>query len=478
MGQYDLRGLSATVIGVAREGIALTRFLLEAGASVTLSDMKTAQQLGDALDDLQGLPVRLALGGHPAELLEADVLFLSPGVPLSSAFVRQAQARSIPIGSEPRLFAQLFAHPIVGITGSSGKTTTTTIIGLMLEAAGLRTWVGGNIGRPLIGALGDGPLADWAVMELSSFQLELMRPETQGPLTEEKRTAASRAISLEGWSPTIAVVTNITPNHLDRHSSMENYIWAKGAIVDYQKPSDWAVANADDALAYELATAGPGQHVQFSLQGPVDQGAFLAGDRLHLRLGDVEQVVCSSDEVQLRGTHNLANALAACCAAGLAGVSVAAMREVLTTFRGVPHRLEVVRTWHGITFINDSIATAPERAVAALRSIQEPIILLAGGRDKHLPWDVWADWVARRVRCVVAFGECAPLIREALQHLGERAPRLVEAMDLADAVENAVTQAQPGDVVLLSPGGTSFDAYRDFEARGQHFRRLVGDLQG
>ena len=472
----DLTGLKAAIIGVAREGTALARFLVGAGATVTLSDLKPADQLAAALRDLEGLSIRLALGGHPEDILDVDVLFLSPGVPLNVKLVQDARARSLPISSEPRLFLQLFPNRVVGITGSSGKTTTTTLTGRMLERSGVETWVGGNIGRPLITALEQGALADVAVMELSSFQLELFRPETQGDRVQEVRTEASRVISLAGCSPEIAVVTNITPNHLDRHASMDEYIRAKAAIVDYQSPEDWAVLNLDDAHSLGLRQRTPAHVVYFSLVRPVGEGAYLDQGRLRLRLGDDDQVICAADEVRLKGIHNLANLLAAACAARLAGASLEAIRQVATEFEGVPHRMEVVRRWHGITFVNDSIATTPERAIAAIRAYDEPLVLLAGGRDKHLPWDTWAEWVQRKVRVVIAFGECAPLVRNTLGQMPGLEAAVLEVGDLGEAVSLASEVACEGDVVLLSPGGTSFDAFTDFEARGQAFRLLVERL--
>jgi UDP-N-acetylmuramoylalanine--D-glutamate ligase len=473
--EYGLRGMRVAVIGAAREGLALARFMSLQGAQVTLSDAKSAEALSDALAELAGLPVRLALGGHPADLLDVDVLFLSPGVPLGAPLVQEARRRGVPLSSEPRLFTQLCQAPVVGITGSSGKTTTTTLVGRMLKAAGRRTWVGGNIGRPLIGELLGGEQPDVAVMELSSFQLELFHAACQGEQTELVRSEASRAISLAGWSPPIAVVTNITPNHLDRHASMEDYVHAKAAILDYQGPADWAILNGDDAYAARLAARARGQVARFSLAGPVACGAMLRGDELWLRLGGREEPICARGELRLRGEHNVANVLAAGCAAALAGAGAEAIRSVATTFEGVPHRLEVVRRWRGVTFVNDSIATSPERAIAALRAFDEPLVLLAGGRDKHLPWDEWAAWVRRKVRVVVAFGECAPLIEKALAG-GPDGPLVRRADDLGEAVGLAAQLAQAGEVALLSPGGTSFDAYVDFEARGRAFRDLVHQL--
>jgi UDP-N-acetylmuramoylalanine--D-glutamate ligase len=473
-----LQGLRATIVGAAREGTALARFLARHGAIVTLGDAKPREALGGALDGLAGCGVRLALGEAQPDLEGVDVLFISPGVPPTAPVVQDARRRGIPISSEPRLFTQMVGAPVVGITGSSGKTTTTALVGEMLKRDGQKAWVGGNIGMPLIERLLEEERPDVVVMELSSFQLELFTPSYQGPGLERGRSAASRAVSATGWSPHIAAITNITPNHLDRHASMAEYAEAKAAIVAFQRPGDWAVLNADDAHTGALAVRTRAEVLQFSLSGPVPQGAYLDHERVVLRHQGRERVLCTTDAIQLRGRHNVANILAAACCAAAAGADIEAMRETAATFRGVPHRLEVVRVWRGATFVNDSIATSPERAVAALRAFDQPVILLAGGRDKHLPWEEWAEVALDRARAVVGFGEAAPLIERVLREAVARRGGLAEiALHVEESLERAVARAaalaNPGDVVLLSPGGTSFDAFKDFEARGARFRELV-----
>lgn len=474
----DLRGLRATIVGAAREGTALARFLAQCGARVTLSDAKPREALGATVAALEGCGVQLALGTPCPDLEGADVLFISPGVPRTAPVVVDARQRGIPISSEPRLFTQMVGAPVVAITGSSGKTTTTALTGEMLAQDGRTVWVGGNIGAPLIERLLGNERPTVVVMELSSFQLEVFAPDYQAPTVEEQRSAASRAIDTMGWSPHVAAVTNITPNHLDRHASMAEYAEAKATIVAFQRPGDWAVLNADDATSGSLVARSAAEVLWFSLSGAVPQGAYLDGDRLMLRYAGSERLLCTADAVQLRGRHNLANVLTAACCAMAAGADLEAIRAAAMRFSGVPHRLEVVRTWRGVTYVNDSIATSPERAVAALRSFSEPVILLAGGRDKHLPWEAWAEVTLETARAVVAFGEAAPLIagvlREAMaQRRAEGAIALHVEETLERAVERAAALACPGDVVLLSPGGTSFDAFRDFEARGERFRELV-----
>jgi UDP-N-acetylmuramoylalanine--D-glutamate ligase len=251
-------------------------------------------------------------------------------------------------------------------------------------------------------------------MELSSFQLEFCDPAYQGPQVEARRTAASRVVSVAGWSPHVAAITNITPNHLDRHPSMEDYARAKEQILAHQGAADWAVLNADDPRTRALLARAAGRRLAFSLAEAVDEGAFLREETLILRLDGHEPALCRADDIPLRGRHNVANVLAAACCGLASGASVEAMRAAVLEFHGVAHRLEVVRRVGGVTYVNDSIATSPERAMAALRAFHEPLILLAGGRDKHLPWAEWADLALARAGRVVAFGEAVPIIGAAL----------------------------------------------------------------
>jgi UDP-N-acetylmuramoylalanine--D-glutamate ligase len=341
--------------------------------------------------------------------------------------------------------------------------------------------VGGNIGYPLTERLLESSRPDVAVLELSSFQLELFGPDYQGASVAERLAPALRRISTDGWSPDVAAITNITPNHLDRHASMAEYVRAKANILAFQSAGDWAVLNLDDV--HTRAMHPSGGVLWFSLQGPVERGAYLREDDLILRDGAREQVLCSRSDVRLRGRHNLANVLAAACCGLAREVSAEAMADAIAHFTGVAHRLEVVRQIRGVTWVNDSIATSPERAIAALRAFDEPLVLLAGGRDKHLAWDAWADLSAERVRAVVAFGEAVPIIERALAEAlarreggGATSPALHSVATMDEAVAAADRLARPGDVVLLSPGGTSFDAFEDYEARGQRFRELIDQL--
>jgi UDP-N-acetylmuramoylalanine--D-glutamate ligase len=475
-------GQHIVILGMARQGLALARFFIAAGAYVTLSDLRTAGELAAARADLLafaegcGPMPEFVLGGHPETLLAgADLLCLSGGVSPALPIVQAAVARGIPLSNDGVLTLRYCPVPIVGITGSAGKTTTTTLVGLILEQAGYTVHVGGNIGTPLIDRLADFAAGDKAVMELSSFQLELFDA-----------------------SPTIATILNITPNHLDRHPSMSHYAAAKANILRFQESSDTCVLNADDAYTGPWLASGrcqieadAGQEpvyfplraacMGFSLKHEVETGAFLDGDRLLWRRpGLPDALICHTSDVRLRGRHNLANILAACTLAGAAGAHCAAMTKVATTFGGVEHRLEIVRERAAVLWVNASISTTPERVMADLRSFDEPIVLLAGGRDKHLPWDEFAAMTHQKVRHMILFGEAAGLIGDALaayESVAGVAPLAVtRCTDLPQAVAAAERVAQRGDVVLLSPGGTSFDAYPDFAARGEHFRALVEAL--
>jgi UDP-N-acetylmuramoylalanine--D-glutamate ligase len=441
-------GQQALVIGLAREGIDLTRFLDANGARVTVSDRKPADQLAPPRTQLSALTnVRYVLGSEAPSVLDGiDVVFASPGVPPDNPLLRAARARGVPVTSLIELFFELCPSPIIGITGSAGKTTTTSLLGEVLGGAGRETFVGGNIGRPLLGELPRMSAASWVVLELSSFQLEPLHV-----------------------SPTIAVVTNVTPNHLDRHPTMAAYWAAKGQILNHQQPSDWAVLNADDAWSSRYLTRGGVR--RFSLERPVD-GAYLLGGELIVGAYPLLPVA----EVPLRGRHNLANVLAACLAAELAGVERTAMVEAVRGFTGVPHRLQTVAEVDGVKYVNDSIATAPERSIAALRAFDEPLVLIAGGRDKHLPMQAWAELIVQRVRHVVLLGEMGELVADALRNADARYRSVSRARSMDEAVHQAARAAHAGDVVLLAPGGTSYDQYRDFEERGADFARAVAQL--
>jgi len=466
MSVEEYRDKKVVVLGLGRQGMAMARFFARAGARVVVSDRRTEDALRQRVDALAPLGVEFVLGGHPLSLLDdAAMLALSGGVPLTLPVVQEATRRGIPLVSDAELTLKHSPVPVIGITGSAGKTTTTTLVGEILRLGGKRVHVGGNIGTPVLDRLDELKGDDWLVLELSSFQLELCTR-----------------------SPRVATVLNVTPNHLDRHPSMEAYAEAKRNILRYQKSGDTVVWNLDNpwtARWREEARAGRFvgvRHMAFSLKKHPYSGTFLDRDRLMAYVPEMGRpsLICRVDEIKLRGRHNVANVLAATVIGMAVGVHYEVAAEVARTFEGVPHRLEVVRRWQGALWVNDSIATAPERVVAALRSFESPVVLLAGGRDKKLPWDEFAREAAKRARWVIAFGEAAPLIEEVLQPFVGTKEGLLAGVErvstLEEAVHRAAQRVLPGDVVLLSPGGTSFDAYENFEERGEHFRALVHAL--
>ena len=439
------------ILGLARQGKALARFATAVGADVTVSDLGSAEKLANDVAELADLPVRFVLGEHPLSLLDrCDVIALSGGVPADAPFVRLARERGIALTNDSLEFLRRCpTEKLIGITGAAGKTTTTSLVGEMGKRSTFKSWVGGNIGHPLLSDLGEIGAEDVVVQELSSFQLEI-------------------------WdrSPRVAAVLNVTPNHLDRHKTMAVYTAAKANILTHQSGDDVAVLSGDDPVAFGLRGQVNGRLRLFSRLREVEDGAFVRGEDIVLRDSTQEQVVCRVDDIQLRGSHNVSNVLAACVLADSVGIDVVVMREAIVAFRGVPHRLEPVGEVDGVSYINDSIATAPERALAAIGAFGEPLVLLAGGRDKKMDWDDWTATVSRQAKEIVLFGDLAPMLQERLVASG-RMGGWVCAADLPEAVAIAHQKATAGDVVLLSPGGTSFDAFKDFAERGDLFRELV-----
>ena len=457
-------GKKVIVIGAARQGTALSRYLASKGAQVILTDMHSFDELPANLPDLEKLGIQLRLGGHPLELLEgADLVCVSGGVPLTIPFIQAALQRGIPLSNDSQIFLEACPAQVIGITGSSGKTTTTALVGLMaqkyfeMKQNGHRAWVGGNIGNPLIEQVDQIDEDDLVVLELSSFQLELMTR-----------------------SPQIAAILNITPNHLDRHGSMQAYIAAKSRILRFQHAGDVAILNRDDPGSWSLAEHLKSDLISFGFQNPDSKqnGTYIYKDAIWLQLGRESLKMLPLEWIQLPGRHNIANVLAACAIAAAASLALPAIQTAIEEFTGIPHRLEFIRNINGADWYNDSIATAPERTMAAIEAFEGPLVLLLGGRDKNLPWDDLAQLIHQRVRAVVLFGEAAGLIEKALGAVkkGETLQVISRCNTLEEAVQAAAKLAQPGDTVLLSPGCTSFDAFKDFEERGEYFRKLVNAL--
>ncbi|MQC18274.1 MAG: UDP-N-acetylmuramoyl-L-alanine--D-glutamate ligase [Chloroflexi bacterium] len=449
----NLRGANVVVIGLGIEGIDLVRFAASEGARVTVSDRRTADELREALDAIAECDARLSLGANrPEDARGADVVLVSQGVPSDNPAVAAATEAGIPVSTMLELFMQRCPAPVTGITGSAGKTTTTALVASMLRDEGLPHVMGGNIGIGLLSLLPQIEADTRVVVEMSHTQLERVQV-----------------------SPHVACVTNVTPNHLDRYD-WDAYVALKRRIVEFQGAEDVAVLNLDNEVARAFADATPARIVGTSMRGALSgDGVTIEDDAIVTRSGGASTVVLDRHELALRGDHNVENFLAAVAVASEIGVSLESARSTARSFTGVPHRLEPVATIDGVAYVNDSIATAPERTLAGLRSFTEPVVLLLGGRDKQLPVDEMAREAAARCRAVVTFGESGEMYARAVRDAGLGNVEQVETVE--ESVVAAHRLARSGDVVLFSPAATSFDQYRNFEIRGAAFRAAVEVLR-
>jgi len=454
------QGKRILMLGAGRQGQALARYMADRKAIVTISDIQPFDQLRSAWESLKMLPIRWVTGGHPQSLLdETDFVCVTGGADLKQPILKEAFERGLPVLNDTQIFLTEVSAPVIGITGSSGKTTTTTLVGRIAEAAkkpDQKVWVGGNIGMPLLTMTDKIQPDDIVILELSSFQLELTTV-----------------------SPHIAAVLNITPNHLDRHETMEAYIRAKKNILNYQSADDIAVLNRDDENSWHLRNDLKGKIISFGFDKPAENNGdpVIYCENMAIKRemnGEIENLI-RLDQIRLRGRHNIANTMAAFAVSTAAGFGIEAMRSAVVNFTGVEHRLQYIRNFHGADWYNDSIATAPERTLAAVRSFDEPLVMLLGGRDKKLPWDELATEIHHHAHAAILFGEAAPLIKKALERnkTSESELEIIQVDSLEEAVDAAASVCREGDVVLLSPGGTSYDAFRDFEERGKAFTEWV-----
>ena len=445
-------------LGLFGGGLGVTRFLVREGARVTVTDLRSEEDLRESVEALKGLPVSLKLGGHDeADFLAADLIVANPAVPRHSEYLSLAERAGIPVTTEINLFFERCRGRIMGVTGSSGKTTTTLLAGEILRKVYPETRVGGNLGRPLIEEVDGIPPDAPVVLELSSFQLDRL-----GDL---------------GRSPNLAVVTNFAPNHLDIHGSLGAYKKAKQGILLHQREDDGAVLNADDPEVWTWACLCAGQVHGFSVEGEVERGAFLRDSTIFGRKGERTTPVCPAGDLVLPGRHNIANALSATAAVQAWGVGEGPIAHVLRTFRGARHRLELIAEVNGVRYINDSIATTPDRTVAALHAYATPILLIAGGYDKGLSYEDLVQVVVSKVRHLFLLGPTADRITSALEKRGEADLQVHRSADLSEAVQESACLARPGEIVLLSPASASYDAFRNFQERGDHFVTLVKQLQ-
>ena len=452
----SLRGKTAAVLGIGVSNTPLIELLCRNGVQVIACDKKSREDLGERAKQLEALGAHLQLGEGYLDDLRADVVFRTPGMRPDVPALLEAKARGSIVTSEMEIFFEVCPCTIIGVTGSDGKTTTTSIIAEMLRAAGKTVYLGGNIGHPLL-CEADGMLAtDYAVLELSSFQLMTMK-----------------------HSPHIAVVTNLAPNHLDVHRDMAEYVAAKENIFRHQSGEDVAVFNADNDITAEQSRRAPGRARLFSRQGEVADGVFLRGEDIVCRSGGHERVVMTTGDIKIPGVHNVENYMAAIAAVdGLVPDEV--IRDFAREFGGVEHRIELVRTYRGVRYYNDSIASSPSRTIAGLRSFHEKVILIAGGYDKHIPFDVLGPEIVERVKLLVLCGATADKIRAAVENAPGYEPGKPEIRDVTPftaAVEAARDRAQPGDVVTLSPACAAFDQFKNFAERGKFFKSIVNGWQ-
>lgn len=451
----SLEGKTIAVFGVGVSNTPLIRTLLQAGLAVAACDKNDRQSFGPLADELESLGATLRLGPDYMENLVEDVIFRSPGIRPDIPAFQQAVARGAVLTSEMEAFFQVCPCKIIAVTGSDGKTTTTTLIAEMLKAAGYMVHVGGNIGKPLLSQAGTMTPQDMVVLELSSFQLMTL---TQ--------------------SPAIGVVTNLSPNHLDIHTSLEEYYGAKEHIFAHQKTGDLAIFNQDNAITQAMATKAPGQVVMFSRRQSLTRGAFLEGDMICVAHETGKRELFPKGEILIPGEHNVENYLAAIAA--LQGyVPDEIILQVARTFPGVEHRIELVRTLDGVKYYNDSIASSPTRTIAGLRSFPGKVILIAGGYDKKIPFDELGREIVGHVKELILTGHTAEKIRQAVAAAEGFDPALLPihmAEDFQQAVSLARQSAGEGDVVILSPACASFDHFKNFAQRGNTFKDIVNNL--
>ena len=463
----DVHGKRVLVVGIARSGIAAARLLASRGAIVTANDVKSEAELGDAAEELRKLGVTLSAGGHPENLfVDADLIVLSPGVPADLSPLESVRRAGVEVISEPELAGRFLRGRIIGVTGSNGKTTVTTLIGELMRATGAEVIVGGNIGTPLTSLIEKSTENTWTVAELSSFQLEM----------------------IDSLRVNVAVVTNITPDHLDRHGTFENYVRAKHRIFMNQSEDDWAVLNGQDSgVADMVAKLGvPGRKLYFSAReaetiSGVPAGVYVRGGRVCTTMmtdGEAVVDVMGLDDIPLPGMHNVENVMTALaatfCAMGTGVNDLAGLVDATRRFKGVEHRIEYVAEIGGIKFYNDSKATNVDSTVKALEAFDRNIIVILGGKDKGSDYSVLAPLIRSRVKLIVLIGAASDKIAGQLRDTGP----MVRALSMQEAVRSAMDKASAGDVVLLAPACASFDMFENYEHRGRVFKEAVLDLAG
>lgn len=451
----ELKGKKVLVVGLGKSGLAAALFLRRQGAQVTVSDVRSAEALAKDIPALLEEGINVEAGGHGLlTFRRQDLIVVSPGVPLDTPELVQVRAFGLPIIGELELAARFLKGKTLAITGSNGKTTTTTLVGEILKEAGLNTLVGGNIGVPVVALIEDSTDETWSVLEVSSFQLE----------------------STQEFHPQIAVILNITPDHLDRHGTFENYALAKERITAVQTEKDFLVLNADNARTAAAAARTVAQVYWFSLEHSVVQGAWVDEGWIRFRASKdtpAESIIALKD-IPLKGEHNVENVLAAVCAARLAGCPVEAIHRAVANFKAVEHRLEYVATINGVEFYNDSKATNVDATAKAVAAFPGGIHLILGGKDKNSDYTLLSPLLKQRVKAVYTIGSAAVKIES---HLRGVVP-IHSCETLEKAVTVAANAARPGDIVLLAPACSSFDQFESYEHRGRVFKELVHEGRG
>ena len=447
----DVRGKRVLVVGLARSGHAVALCLRRRGALVTVSDVRPPHAFQAILPELMAEKIGLELGSQSEEtFLQQDLVVVSPGVPWNLPQLLTARQHGIPVVPEVEAASWFLDGTLIGVTGSNGKTTTASLLGKILQASRFPAFVGGNIGVPLSTAVGKVQPGSFLVTELSSFQLE----------------------AIHDFRPHVAVFLNLSPNHLDRHPTMEAYALAKQQIFRNQRAEDYAILNLDDPAVAKLASTARSQKVFFSRRVPLPEGLFVSDGHVVYRVGHLERILFETREVAMRGGFNLENVLAAAAAACVLGADFDAMRAAIREFRGVEHRLEFVQTIQGVEFYNNSKATSVDATVKSLEAFERGVHLILGGKDKGAPYAPIRPLLSGRVRELLLIGAAAGRIAKELSGAAE----IVPAGDLATAVREAFRRAEPGDIVLLAPACSSFDQFQDFEHRGRVFKELVHNL--
>ncbi len=447
------------VLGIGVSNTPLIKYLASMEVDITAFDKSDESKLKEAINAFSGLKIKYSLGeGYLDNLNGFDLIFRTPGMRFDLPELLKAKEQGADITSEMEVFFDLCPAEIFAVTGSDGKTTTTTLIYNMLKEQGYKCWLGGNIGIPLLSRIDEITESDKVILELSSFQLHTMRK-----------------------SPRTAVVTNISPNHLDIHKSMEEYIDAKKNIFKFQTKENRVILNYDNSITRELSYEATGNVVFFSRLNEIDDGASLAGNMLIFKKDGRKTDIVRADEILIPGVHNIENYLAA-AAAVIEHVEPETIRRVAVSFKGVEHRIELVREFNGIKFYNDSIASSPTRTIAGLNSFKKKVILIAGGYDKKIPYDIIGETILNKVKCLILLGQTGPKIEKALRNevectgCGKDIMVIKNCNTLEDAIKSAYSNAVQGDIIILSPASASFDMFKNFEERGNMFKEIVNGL--